>query len=859
MDVAVSKGKESSTSYLLNPSEAGVSLNTPGMPTEEGWKTVTPKMWKFRWSVADKPQTANTDTPAYFGDKDWYLDVTRATMIADLYDKNPNIHPADLQADSLVNYLDTQKIAIRPYDHLLGFCSSDQHGIQFDALAHSWNVFLRAEEAAKEKICVWQGDKKAGLDAEGRKRIEKLAGAYNSMLKVKPLFTEDEYHLYYCPEAPGRYFESVGGASMRANADHEWYLPLGLKKVAELKRESMVRFEQELKGASGEKAAELKEKIINCKASIRTVEAVSRWIKRHAAEARKMIPQMPDAESKAVLEQAAANCEWVAENAPRTFWEAMQLYWSCFMVMYCIEVAGTNITLLPDRLFWKWYEKDVLQDKTLSRLKAGEILACYASKFHEVGNAVRFSSIGAAIQGGRDASAITIGGQNSDGSDATTDLTMLFLDVWDGYRFHHPDVKFRWCSKTKRHHFKRLVEVMRSGMGSPSIRNDEIVIPAMLAQYPNEVTLEEARNWGIVGCITPGPTTNSKGACRRDAQYPQILKAVEFAMFNGRDPQAGFEWVHSVDTGDATQFKNFEEFYQAWLKQWEWVVKSEVKFRNRVFKVLGQTLRRPFVSALYKGCLETGLDVMCYPMPRFSFQSLVGLVDTIDSLAAVKDLVYEKKKYTMAQLQQAIKADWVGHDEMRSDFQNAPKFGNDSDSADEIMVRVNKDISAIGRTNLDVDGHSTFPSALPISMVWHAAPHVGALPNGRKRGEALCDGGLNPQAEYDQSGSWARMQSAMKVDQMKLKAYIYNHKFDYPSVAGEAGLEKMVDFALAGLRGGMQLMQFNMVSREQLAEAQKHPEKYPYLSVRVSGYTAFFVGLPKFMQDTIMSRVDHSL
>jgi pyruvate-formate lyase len=144
-------------------------------------------------------------------------------------------------------------------------------------------------------------------------------------------------------------------------------------------------------------------------------------------------------------------------------------------------------------------------------------------------------------------------------------------------------------------------------------------------------------------------------------------------------------------------------------------------------------------------------------------------------------------------------------------------------------------------------------------MIWQSAPYIGALPNGRKRGEPLCDGGLNPQAEHDHAGTWGRMNSALKVDQAQMKAYIYNHKFDYPSVAGEAGLDKMVDFALAGLRGGMQLMQFNMISREQLADAQKHPEKYPYLSVRVSGYTAFFVGLPRFMQDTIMARVDHTL
>ncbi|MFZ3209429.1 MAG: pyruvate formate lyase family protein [Geobacteraceae bacterium] len=855
MATAVSKTEESK--YLLDPSSVGVTLGTPGMPTEEGWKWVTPEMWKFRWGVADKVQI---EAPACLSDKDWYLDMTKSSILAEIYERNSNIHPADLQADALVKYLDTQRITIRPYDNLLGLGTGDEHGVPFDVLGQTWNMVARAREmAGKEKVCIWEGSKKVTFDDEKYKQLEKLAGKYNTMFKVKPELTDEEFHMYYCPEAPGRYFEPVGSGGMRANPDHDWYLPLGLRKIVELKRKKMEWFEQELKGANPKQAEDLKEKIINSKATIRATEAVIKWIKRHATEARKAVSLMPDAKAKAVLEQAAANCEWVAENAPRTFGEAVQLYWSCFLVDYQIETACGNITFRPDSTFWKWYEKDVIKDKTLSRLEAGEILACYAAKFHEIGNAIRFGAIGAAIQGGRDVSAITIGGLHADGSSAVNDLTMLILDVWDGYRFHHPDVKFRWNNKTPKAEFRRLVEVMRSGMGSPSIRNDEVVIPSMLAQYPGLVTLEEARGWGIVGCITPGPTTNSKGACRRDAQYVQILKAVEYALFNGKDPEKGFEWVHSIETGDPGQFKDFEEFYQAWLKQWEWIVSTEVTLRNRVMKVLGITLRRPFLSGLYKGCLETGDDVMCYPMPRYSFESIVGFVDSIDSLVAVKHWIYDKKKYTMAQLCEAIKAEWEGYDDMRKDFQNAPKFGNDIDYADEVMVRANNDVSAVGRTNLDIDGNPVYPSLLPISMIWHAAPYIGALPNGRKRGQALCDGGLNPQAEYDHAGTWGRMNSALKVDQAQMKAYIYNHKFDYASVTGEAGLDKMVDFALASLRGGLQLMQFNMVSREQLADAQKHPEKYPYLSVRVSGYTAFFVGLPEFMQDTIMQRVDHSL
>ncbi len=858
MSTTTAKTKTSTTSFKLDPAEAGVSLDTPGNPTTEGWKVVTPAMWKFRFDVADKAQTK---APEFYRDKEWYLDVTKADMLAEIYEKNPDVHPADLNAEALCRYLDTQQIQIRPNDHLLGGYCSDNHGLHFDPLSYAWTTLIRCQaDAGKEKVLVWEGDKKVVFDDKKFNRLEKFAKKFNTVFKVKDEFTEDEFNMYYCSE-PGRYFEPVGSAGLRANPDHDWYLPLGLGRIKELKQKRMEQFELELNmdGTSEERKAELKDHIINSKASIKSVQAVSRWIKRHATEARAALDQMPDEASKATLLQAADNCDWVAENAPRTFWEAMQLYWACFMVDYCIETSCTNITFRPDAVFWQWYEKDVIQDKSLTRGKAAEILCTYASKFHEIGLASRFGAMGMAAQGARDASAITIGGLNADGSSCVNDLSMLVLDVWDGYRFHHPDCKFRWNNKTNKKDFRRLIAVMRSGMGSPSIRNDEIVIPAMLSQYPGQITLEEARCWGIVGCITPGPTTNSKGACRRDANYPQILKAVEFTLFNGQDPDPKFSWVKSVETGDPRQFKDFQAFYDAWLKQWEWVVRTEVKFRNRVYEKMGEVTRRPFLSSLYKGCLETGLDVMNYPMPRYSFQSIVGMVDTIDSLAAVNQLIFIDKKYTMDQLCDAIKANWAGYEEMQQDFIDAPKFGNDIKMPDDIMIQTNSDISEIGRTNFDIDGNPVYPSLLPISMIWQAANHVGALPNGRVHGQALCDGGLNPQAEYDHSGSWSRLNSALKIDQAKLKAYIYNHRFDYGSVAGESGLDKMVDFANAGLNGGMQLMQFNMVSSEILGDAKENPEKYPYLSVRVSGYTAFFVGLPEFMQDTIMARVDHKL
>jgi len=844
--------------YLLDPEEAGVKLDTVGNPTSTGWKLVTPEMWKFRWSLADKIQVQE---PEFYADPEWYIDVTKNLIMQDVMAKHPDWSMSAIAAESLSQYLDDVKLIIRPYDMLLGLPFSDEHGIIWDALSCPWMNIERCMELTTGRIKIWKNGEKIEATDEDLKELRSLSDNVNMALRVKDDMTDEEFQMYYNPQQPGRYFEPMGTTGLRANPDHDWYLRVGFRGLVDLKKEKLAEYEGALKSASDEEAEILNVKIENAKASIKSTEAVIRWIKRYATEARAKIADMPDERAKEILTQVADNCEWVAENAPKTFWQAMQMYWFGFIVDYCIETAALTLTFLPDRVFYEWYERDVLKDKTMSRVEAGEIIACYYAKFHEMsGTTSRFGGLEKAGQGTRDWSVITVGGVDNHGQDATTDLTMLFLDVCDAYRTHFPDIKYRWSIHTPRPKFRRLMEIIRSGMGHPSIRSDEVAIPSMMDMYGPEINLEEARNWGVVGCNSPGTTIHSKGAPKRDAFYPNVLKAVEFAMFNGKDPEEGYEWFHSIETGDASRFTDFEEFYQAWLKQWTWIVSTEIRLRNKCIRKWQETCRRPFLSILYKGCMETGDDIAEYKdAPWLSFQSICGWVDTIDCLAAVKYCVFEKKQYTMAQLIEACKAEWEGFEDMRKAFRNAPKFGNDDDFADDIMIRATDDVYNVGRNLADVRGKPVFLNALPISWTWMEAPLVGALPNGRKRGEAICDGGINPHAEFDKSGPWARLRSAMKVDQTKFKAYIYNQKFDYPSVEGEAGLTKLVDYTWAGLMGGMSQMQYNFLSRDLLREAQKEPEKHQMLSVRVSGYSAYFVPLPKFMQEAVIDRIDHEL
>jgi len=862
----MSKVQVKEKEYIWDPKEAGVELGKSGQPTSKGWSVVTPEMWKFRWSVADKVQVA---APEYYSDHEAYIDMTKSMVMKEVLDENLGLSRAAYSATVTERILDQQNIVIRPYEMIIGLLANDQHAILFDPMNEAWGNIAEAFDTAEDKIWYWKDGKKKKMTKEQFDDIQKeIAPKYCPTEMASKKMSEFERHMYFCPEAPGRYWESMTASGQRANPDHDWYLHIGLRKLIEMKSEKLEQYEKELElveredTADYKKVEEIKEKIDNAKAGIQVTEAVVRWIKRLAEAARKAAPQMPDEKSKKIAEQAAKNCDWVSENVPRTFWEALQLYWAVFCVYYAVEAVCHTGAFKQDRSFYPWFKKDVLEDKTLSRVEAGELLACWAAKYHETaGFSGRFGSMGKSGQGTRDYSVWTIGGQDRYGKDATNELTRLMLDVWDGYRLHFPDLKFRWFPGTKKDDLKRVCEVARTGLGLPSLRNDLVAIPSLLDMYPGELTLEEAREWGIIGCNTPGSTINSKGVVRRDVAYAEIEKTSEFTLFNGRDPEPGFEWVRSIETGDPTKFKDFEEYYKAWLRQYEWIITKENYFRNMILEEMESVIRRPFVSMLYKSCMESGKDALNDPtIARYSFQSLVGWVDEIDSLIGVKYWIYDKKKYTMEQLLKALKADWEGYEDMRQDFRNAPKFGNDDDYADDVMVRATNDVYWIHRTKTkDRKGYPIFPNQLPISRVWQSAPYMGALPSGRKRGDQLCDGGINPHPEFDKSGAWARLRSALKVDQQKCRGYIYNQRIDYGSVEGDVGLDKFTDFCLTALQEGQNQVQFNFVSNEMLKDAQKQPEKYPYLTVRVSGYNAFFTGLPKFVQEAVMSRVEQSI
>jgi len=511
-----------------------------------------------------------------------------------------------------------------------------------------------------------------------------------------------------------------------------------------------------------------------------------------------------------------------------------------------------------------------LIDRTLPREKALELVENFLLLVDELGQPRGLESR-RSLQGGNMLSTYTIGGVKSNGNDACNELTMLILDAYDDLRLNHPDTKFRWHPKVNPKVWRRVCEVIRSGLGHPAVINDQVGIPHLMGHYG--FTLEEARSLATIGCLSQGVTLRW-GASRRNAWSLDMAKYLELALNNGVDPvplniekdymRGGIAGRHESQqigpqTGNAATFSSFEEVCEAFRRQAVYFFQKAAHIKTLGEHVNTMLLKRPFVSCLFHRSLDACRDIMDAPTKGMPFINTVGMVDVADSLISLKKLVFEDKKFTMEEVVKALQANWEGYEEMRQEFINAPKLGNDDDFADEIAKRIYAMVAEEISKYTDIHGAHPAPVTLPLTYVFSLAPHVGALPNGRKLGDYLADGGVNPHAGYDRNGPMAAVLSGSTIDSLKWKANIFNQKLTPSSVEGEAGLRKFQNYIETAMNLGLQEIQFNVVDAATLREAQKHPEQYQNLVVRVSGYNARFVDLNKFVQDAIVERTEHVL
>ncbi len=785
--------------------------------------------------------------PKYFsGDhfiKPVYLSILRTRIYTQVWKETEGEPPGIRRAKAFARFLEEIPIFIRPKSLLVGFFSESPNAFEFCVEAADLKIldqYIEAGYIREEDVDEWREYKeywsKRNLDTAISNFLtaeeDGISAANQKYMEVRPT-----HH------------------TSRTVPDNDLYLEQGLNETLETVRQKLDKlYKQKDECIDGPAGIEICLKINDLKAMIIAGEAFLRWTNRYSELAKSMANKEKDPQRKEELMQISEICSWVPGNAPRTFWEAVQSHWFTMMGYHLMEHACHGTSYRLDQLFWPFYEKDVLIDKTMTRERALEIMENYLLLVDELGQplGVEFRRLN---QGVNFLATYTIGGvKPEDGSDACNETTLLILDAMDDLRLSHPDFKFRWHPKVNPKAWKRVCEVVRSGLGQPSIKNDKVIIAGLMNHYG--FTLEEARSWATIGCISPGVTIYW-GTAKRDAFTISPVKYLDLALENGWDKV--FKQQVSPKTGDAAKFTSFEDVFEAYRKQIPWAIRKAMHIKNIGEYWNKALLKRPFASLFFHRALDAERDIMDAPNKGLPWVNVPGTVDAVDSLISLKKLVFEDKKYTMEQLLTALRADWAGYEDMRQEFINATKFGNNDDFADEVATQTYAMIAEEFNKVTDLDGASPMPSGLVVTWMFLLAPYIGAMPNGRKLGDPLADGGASPHANYDREGPMAAVLSASKIDFEKWKAAIFNQKLTPSTVAGEAGLRKFQHYIETDLSLGLDMIQFNVVDKDTLIAAQKEPEKYQNLVVRVSGFNAHFADLAKFVQDAIIERTEHPL
>lgn len=588
------------------------------------------------------------------------------------------------------------------------------------------------------------------------------------------------------------------------------------------------------------------EKIYFYKAMIDTTEGVMIYARRISQYAQELAMKESDPKRKAELLEIAKVNARVPAHKPESFWEAIQAVWTIESLLV-VEENQTGMSIgRVDQYMYPFFKADI-ETGSISEFKAFELAGCMLIKMSEM---MWVTSEGASkfFAGYQPFVNMCVGGVTRDGRDATNDLTYLLMDAVRHVRIYQPSLACRIHNKSPHKYMKKIVDVVRSGMGFPACHFDDTHIKMMLAKG---VSIEDARDYCLMGCVEP----QKSGRLYQwtSTAYTQWPICIELTLNHGVPLWFG-EQV-TPDPGDLSQFQTYEQFENA--------VKEQIKYITKwtsVATVISQRVHRdlapkPLMSIMYEGCMESGKDVSSGGA-MYNFGPGVvwsGLATYADSMAAIKKLVFDDKKYSLEQMKEALKVDFAGYEEMKKDCLNAPKYGNDDDYADLIaaeLVSFTESEHRKYKTLYSILSHGT----LSISNNTPFGQLTGASANGRAAWTPLSDG-ISPTQGADFKGPTSVIKSVSKManDSMNI-GMVHNFKLMAGLLDTPEGEEGIITLLRSACALGNGEMQFNYLDNQTLLEAQKHPEQYRDLVVRVAGYSAFFVELCEDVQNEIISR-----
>ena len=575
--------------------------------------------------------------------------------------------------------------------------------------------------------------------------------------------------------------------------------------------------------------------------------------KRYRNLAREMAEKETDKTRRTELLKIAANCNVVPAHKPETYWQALQMYW--FVHLGVTTELNPWDAYSPGRLdqhLIPFYRKDC-KEGILNESKAKELLECLWVKFNnqpappKVGITLKESSTYT------DFANINTGGITPDGEDGVNEVSYLILDTMDEMKLLQPSSNVQISKKTPMKFLKRACEISRKGWGQPAFYNTEAIIQELLNAGK---TIEDARRGGTSGCV-------ETGAFGREAYilqgYFNLPKILEITLHDGFDPVAKKQL--GLQLGNAEDFKSYEELFDAYKKQIDHFSDIKIKGSNIITRIYAKYMPAPFLSIITDDCISSGKDYNAGGA-RYNTNYLqgVGIGTITDSLSAIKYNVFDKKRFTMAELMRAINADFEGEENAliyNLVSRKTPKYGNDDDYADEIMKSVFRYYKncITGRPNMR-NGQWRI-NMLPTTCHVYFGEVMLASPNGRKAHKPVSEG-ISPEKSADTNGPTAVIRSCSKMDHLSTGGTLLNQKFTPAVVAGEDGLTNMANLVRSYFNMDGHHIQFNVIDRQTLINAQKHPEDYRDLIVRVAGYSDHFRNLSKELQDEIIDRTEQS-
>ena len=755
------------------------------------------------------------------------------------------------------NILDNITIFIEPDDLLCGSGASKPFGLE---MQYEYGVWTPDEvESLKSEIYtitpedeeeLYRLNERFAENAANNTLIEEMGKSLGMNERLWPFMKSGTI----LPPWKDRKGGSGGGFAMSGYGlgpgfalvcvDYEKILKEGAKSIIEEAKGYLqnIRYEE----------TDIMEKRAFWEGTVIVYEAWVRFANRYADLCEQLSAEEKDQQRAAELKEMARICRKVPYEPAETFREALQSFWFTFL-MCCPSPVTTAGRF--DQYMYPYYEKDIREGRITREevLELLEILRIKNMKLNRVsGQANRTKNAGMAKWYNW-----TISGTKADGSDATNELSYLLLEAAKETKLPHHTVTVRVHENTPTELLVKALECVRTGIGMPAFVGDQSYLNFFTSQSEdNCLPVEVARDWCCTGCVDgniPG-VTRTQVAC-----FFIIPQAMDIALHNGFCRFTG-ETV-GKEVGDITKMETYEELEAAVFDEIRYLMRMANERVNVELIAERELFPDVFRSSLMKDGVKVGKDMF---NRRFDFENgavlgAVGAVNAGNGLYAINELVFKQKKYTMAQLLEALDADWVGYEEMQEDFRKMPKYGNNIPEVDAYVAKMYKLHADTCLSMPCVYGDTLKPNAISISAHQPGGAVTGATPDGRKGGTILADASLSPDHGQDVRGPLAVFHSAMRVDQDPYQGTLMNMKFHPSALKTQEDLEKLASMIKTYLTHGGKHIQFNVVDREEMVDAKIHPEDHSDLVVRVAGYSAYFNRLTPGIRDEVIERTSHDL